>query len=95
MERSGLPGRPKFEISEDVLLELRSCVFTWKQIADMLLVSEPIVNKAFDLRSIQLFWVAWQLSNRHMIVRIGWVPAGHLVILKPRPAADVCPQRTF
>ena len=39
VERSGLPGRPKFEISEDVLLELCCYWFTWKQIADMLLVS--------------------------------------------------------
>ena len=39
VERRGRPGRPRFEISEDVLLELRSYGFTWKQVADMLLVS--------------------------------------------------------
>ena len=38
-ERSGRPGRPKFETNEDVLIALRSYGFTWKQIADMLLVS--------------------------------------------------------
>lgn len=39
VERRGRSGRPRFEISEDVLLELRSYGFTWKQVADMLLVS--------------------------------------------------------
>ena len=39
VERRGRPGRPRFEISEDVLLELRSYGFTWKKVADMLLVS--------------------------------------------------------
>lgn len=39
VERNSRPGRPRFEINEDVLLELHSCGFTWKQIADMLLVS--------------------------------------------------------
>ena len=38
-------GRPRFEISEDVLLELRSCGFTWKQVADMLLVSRWTIRR--------------------------------------------------
>lgn len=41
VERSGRPGRPRFEISEDVLLELRS----WKQVADMLLVSRCTIRR--------------------------------------------------
>jgi len=45
VERSGRPGRPKFEISEDVLLELRSYGFTWTQIADMLLVSRWTIRR--------------------------------------------------
>ena len=45
VERSGRPGRPRFEISEDVLLELRSYGFTWKQVADMLLVSRSTIRR--------------------------------------------------
>ena len=45
VERSGRPGRPRFEISEDVLLELRSYGFTWKQVADMLLVSRWTIRR--------------------------------------------------
>ena len=72
VERSGRPGRPKFEISEDVLLELRSYGFTSKQIADMLLVSEPSVNQAL---TCDLCCSSGSLVNRHMIVRIGWAPS--------------------
>lgn len=39
VQRSGTPGRPKFEISEDVLVQLRSWGFSWKNVAEMLLVS--------------------------------------------------------
>ena len=45
VERSGRPGRPRCEISEDVLLELRSYGFTWKQVADMLLVSRWTIRR--------------------------------------------------
>ena len=45
VERSDRPGRPRFEISEDVLLELRSYGFTWKQVADMLLVSRWTIRR--------------------------------------------------
>ena len=45
VERSSRPGRPRFEINEDVLLELRSYGFTWKQIADMLLVSRWTIRR--------------------------------------------------
>ena len=45
VERSGRPGRPRFEISEAVLLELRSYGFTWKQVADMLLVSRWTIRR--------------------------------------------------
>ena len=45
VERSGRPGRPRFEISEDVLLELRSYGCTWKQVADMLLVSRWTIRR--------------------------------------------------
>ena len=39
VERTGQPGRPEFEISENILLELLSSSYSWKQISDMLLVS--------------------------------------------------------
>ncbi|RMX54520.1 hypothetical protein pdam_00004572, partial [Pocillopora damicornis] len=45
VERRGRSGRPRFEISEDVLLELRSYGFTWKQVADMLLVSRWSIRR--------------------------------------------------
>ena len=38
-------GRPKFEISEEVLLEFRSIGFTWTQIAEMLLVSRWTIRR--------------------------------------------------
>ena len=44
-EQSGQPGRPKFEINEDVLIELRLYGFTWKQIADMFLVSRWTIRR--------------------------------------------------
>ena len=45
VERNSRPGRPRFEINEDVLLELHSCGFTWKQIADMLPVSRWTIRR--------------------------------------------------
>ena len=45
VERSGRPGRPRFEISEAVPLELRSYGFTWKQVADMLLASRWTIRR--------------------------------------------------
>ncbi|KAJ7354987.1 hypothetical protein OS493_028648 [Desmophyllum pertusum] len=45
VERKGRPGRPKFEISEEVILELRSFGFSWKQISDMLLVSRWTIRR--------------------------------------------------
>ena len=41
----GSPGRPKLQISEDVLLELRSLGFKWKDISEMLLVSRWTVRR--------------------------------------------------
>ena len=45
VEPSGRPGKPKFEISAEVILELRSYGFTWKQIADMLLASRWTIRR--------------------------------------------------
>ena len=60
-------------------------------------LSEPSVNQALDLRSIQLFWIAWQLLSTydssnwmgsfHSLIWAKYGTAGHLVILKPWPAA--------
>lgn len=38
-------GRPKLEISEHVLLQLRSLGFKWKQISEMLLVSRWTIRR--------------------------------------------------
>ena len=45
VERTGHPGRPKFEINENVLLELRSYGYSWKQISNMLLVSRWTIRR--------------------------------------------------
>ena len=37
--KTGQPGRPKFDIQEETLIELRSLGFNWNEIARMLLVS--------------------------------------------------------
>ena len=43
--RSGRVGRPRYLISEEVLLHLRSSGFTWTKIAQMLLVSRWILRR--------------------------------------------------
>ena len=45
VSRTNNVGRPKLEISEHVLLELRSLGFKWKQISDMLLVSRWTIRR--------------------------------------------------
>eukprot|EP00112_Aurelia_sp_Birch-Aquarium-sp1_P019875 Seg500.5 transcript_id=Seg500.5/GoldUCD/mRNA.D3Y31 product="DNA transposase THAP9" pseudo=true protein_id=Seg500.5/GoldUCD/D3Y31 len=45
MAQSVNAGRPKFEISEEVLLQFRSIGFTWTQIAEMLLVSRWTIRR--------------------------------------------------
>ena len=42
---SSSPGRPKLDISEDVLLQLRSFGFTWKNISEMLRVSRWTIRR--------------------------------------------------
>ena len=37
--KTSQPGRPKFDINEEILIELRTLGFNWKEIARMLLVS--------------------------------------------------------
>ena len=37
-------------------------------------LSEPGVNQALELQSIELFLGRLAFVNRHMIARIGWVP---------------------
>ena len=64
VEPSGRPGRPKFEISAEVILELRSYGFTWKQIADMLLVSRWTIRRRVVEIWIKLTgaWARWKMS---------------------------------
>ena len=45
LSRTTSAGRPKLEISEDVLLQLRSLGFKWKHISDMLLVSRWTIRR--------------------------------------------------
>ena len=44
-EPSGHPGRPKFDIKEDTIIELRSFGFKWNEIARMLLVSRWTIKR--------------------------------------------------
>ena len=39
MIKSEGPGRPKYDISEEVLLNFRSLGYTWKEISSLLIVS--------------------------------------------------------
>ena len=39
------PGRPKLDIRKDVLIQLRSIGFTWKNISEMLLVSRWTIRR--------------------------------------------------
>ena len=39
------PGRPKLDIPEDVLIQLKSFGFTWKNISEMLLVSRCTIRR--------------------------------------------------
>ena len=45
VSRTNNIGRPKLEISEHVLLELRSLGFKWKQISDLLLISRWTIRR--------------------------------------------------
>ena len=43
--RMETPGRPRLDIREDVLIQLRSFGFTWKNISEMLLVSRWTIRR--------------------------------------------------
>ena len=45
---SGKPGRPKYHISQDILLYFRNLGFNWKEIATMLCVSRWTVKRRVD-----------------------------------------------
>ena len=52
------PGRPKYNIDEDVLLNLRSVSFKWKEIAQLLLVSR---------------WTVWRrVQELNLVTRTGF-----------------------
>ena len=42
---TGQPGRPKFDINEKTLIELRSLGFNWNELARMLLVSRWTIQR--------------------------------------------------
>ena len=50
---SGKVGRPKYSISEDVLLQLRSSGFTWTKIAEILLVSRWTLRRRVQEYGLQ------------------------------------------
>ena len=70
VEPSGRPGKPKFEISAEVILELRSYGFTWKQIADMLLASRWTIRRRVVEIWIKLTW-AWGQGGKCLFLQ--WI----------------------
>ena len=43
--KTGQPGRPKFDINEETLIELRTLGFNWNEIARMLLLSDWTIQR--------------------------------------------------
>jgi hypothetical protein len=63
---TGLPRRPKLYINENVILELRSLGFKWKDISDMLLVSRWTIRRRvieYGIRDVTGFS---ELSDEHL-----------------------------
>ena len=55
---TGQVGRPKFDIKEDILVELRSLGFSWEDISRVLLVSCWTIHRRvseFDLTHLSRF----------------------------------------
>ena len=63
---TGLLGRPKLGINENVILELRSLRFKWKDISDMLLVSRWTIRRRVIEYGIQDIKGFSQLSDEHV-----------------------------
>ena len=61
-----LPGRPKLGINENVILELRSLGFKWKDISDMLLVSRWKIRRRVIEYGIQDVTGFSQLSDEQL-----------------------------
>ena len=68
--RTGLPGRPKLDISENVILELRSLGFKWKDISDMLLVSRWTIRRRVIEYGIQEITGFSPLSDEQLDVHV-------------------------
>ena len=63
---TGLSGRPKLGINENVILELRSLGFKWKDISDMLLVSRWTIIRRVIEYGIQDVTGFLQLSDEQL-----------------------------
>ena len=70
--RSGSVGRPRYSISEEVLLHLRSSGFTWTKIAQMLLVSRWTLRRRvveYGLEEITGFSMIWDEELDNLVER--------------------------
>ena len=63
---TGLRGRPKLDVSENVILELCSLGFKWKDISDMLLVSRWTIRRTVIEYRIQDVTGFLQLSDEQL-----------------------------
>ena len=63
---TGLRGRPKLDVDENVVLELRSLGFKWKDISDMLLVSRWTIRRRVIEYGIEEVTGFSQLTNEEL-----------------------------
>ena len=63
---TGLAGRPKLDVSENVILELRSLGFKWKDISDMLLISRWTLRRRVNEYGIQDITEFLQLTDEQL-----------------------------
>ncbi len=63
---TGLAGRPKLDLSENVILELRSLGFKWKDISDMLLISRWTLRRRVNEYGIQDITEFSQLTDEQL-----------------------------
>lgn len=71
MVQSVNAGRPKFEISEEVLLQFRSIGFTWTQIAEMLLVSRWTIRRRVVEFGLQDVTGYSHISDEELDAKVG------------------------
>ena len=97
---TGNAGRPRYSIQKDVLLHLRSSGFTWKKIADMLLISRWTLRRRVleygleeitgfsDISNEQLDYIVQQFMREHGTL-VGYsLVSGHLRSIGKRVQRD-------